>query len=264
MARIACREELMAGKSRSEALEYLVKDVKSKVRGKVKFKFASLMNWPPSRGPMPKWMSASPRYRIPEPKIELLPIDTKPPRKIVMSAPKPKKKAAGRGHKGTIFLVSHSVRRSWDYRLSCHVDTLASISLAQANYLICGMEFRDQKPAKRKTMTIGGKRYRPQFVPLPAHLGNTLSLRTFVFDLTYPLNHTARVTIEPYELLPRKRGEKPCMRMTLAYVLWQLARAYKKIYKQHRRWGIWGHAITDLWFERLEVKDNIGHVGIGS
>jgi len=52
--------------------------------------------------------------------------------------------------------------------------------------------------------------------------------------------------------------------MSVGYVLWQLARAYKAVYKKYAAYGVWGHAITDLVFEIFELKDNIGYVSIGS
>lgn len=52
--------------------------------------------------------------------------------------------------------------------------------------------------------------------------------------------------------------------MSVGYLLWQLARAYKIIYKSHAKWGVWGHAIGDLTFEIFELNDNIGYVAIGS
>jgi len=53
-------------------------------------------------------------------------------------------------------------------------------------------------------------------------------------------------------------------RMSVGYLLWVLARAYRKVYEEYGAYGVWGHAIGDLVFERLEIKDNIGVVSVGS
>jgi hypothetical protein len=45
--------------------------------------------------------------------------------------------------------------------------------------------------------------------------------------------------------------------MDVGYVLWQLARVYKKIYHQHRKYGIWGHALSDLHFEAMATRDDV-------
>jgi hypothetical protein len=44
--------------------------------------------------------------------------------------------------------------------------------------------------------------------------------------------------------------------MSIGYVLWAVAQEYKRIYRQHRKYGVWGHAITDLYFEGLDVQKN--------
>lgn len=89
-------------------------------------------------------------------------------------------------------------------------------------------------------------------------------------DLTYPLTRGVRLLVKPLV-----RAAKPCkacgdrdVKQTLmspGYFLWSVAKEYERIYKEHEKYGIWGHAIEDLGFERITIrKDGVVDLFIGS
>ncbi len=43
---------------------------------------------------------------------------------------------------------------------------------------------------------------------------------------------------------------------TIGELLWRIAQIYKRIYKSKAKYGVWGHAFDDLWFERVTIKNN--------
>ena len=235
-----------------------------------------LMNWPPSRGPMPAHMRKKPKYEIPELIIE--PVEWVPSRngrkpateiKRIPTKPAPEmskknKALLKRGiHSMADMIARDNAKPKVYLRLNYHVATTATLKPEQWD-LIGGAELVPaRKPALSKREALchvsGGKAY--------ATLSNHLPVRTITVDLEYPMSMTARVTIRPYShVIPSPSGRltRKFEEMTIGYVLWQLARAYKIIYRQHKTYGIWGHAITDLCFESFELNDNIGHVSIGS
>ncbi len=172
----------------------------------------TLANWPPSRGPMPKWMATKPKYNIPALKIELVSKPLKVP-------------------------AQGALRLSLNHRVS----PLANLKPEQWD-LISGVS--------------KGK--------LEAWLAND---KPVTIDLSYPLNKIARVTVRPYSITRytstgKKSTHGPLM--SVGYVLWSLAQAYKRIYKAHVRYGVWGHDIGDLAFEGLTVNGTNGAVDIGS
>jgi len=202
----------------------------------------NLRNWPPGRGPKPASMRL-PRNEAPVPRVELLPHKTKPaPRVVPPPAPPPVK-----GHRPGVIVTRNllhadDAQRNWNYHLNQHVATVATLTLDQAiNVLVGTSRWRDSRRVV---------------------LAERLPVRTITVDLDYPLSKIARVTIAPYVSRFSERDTEK--RMTLGYVLWQLARVYRQIYRAHRRWGVWGHAIDDLQFESFTLRDNLGTVGIGS
>lgn len=211
-----------------------------------------LMNWPPSRGPQPKWMTTPPRHVFDEPTIERLD-DAKytPPEivKVRIKAPPRSKTSFGIGKE--IFQKDleqkANAQVAWNARVLVPIETLLGVTLEQACDLVHGIDHKLHR----------GK---PQWAP-------PIPVREFVCDLYYPLEKVARVRIRPYVAFYLRRSGgwgKSSPRMDLGYVLWQLARAYKKIYKRHKEFGIWGHAIGDLVFESVEIKHNVLRVFVGS
>jgi hypothetical protein len=213
-------------------------------------------NWPPSRGPMPA--RVKPTYEIPEPVIEpIMWISTFPHKpateiKRVPTKPPPaiskKNKALRRRGIYAIrdLMSSANARREVYLHLNAHVVTTATLKPVQW-CLIGGAELCPPNKHRRKSI---------------ATISTNLPVRTITVDLDYPFDKTARVTIQPYTVI-WGRGRK-YEEMSIGYVLWQLARAYKIIYRRHRQYGIWGHAISDLCFEAFELKDNVGSIHIGS
>ena len=144
--------------------------------------------------------------------------------------------------------------------LGQNVELCATLKPAQWE-LIGGAMFipsRDLHLKKRKPTIRRGKIR----IPAAATLEEFLPERSLTFDLSYPLCKVARVTIHPYTRVGYRNERRQCM--TVGYVLGQLARAYKEIYRKHAKYGVWGHAIGDLCFESLRIVDNVGDVCIGS
>ncbi len=53
--------------------------------------------------------------------------------------------------------------------------------------------------------------------------------------------------------------------MSPGYFLWTIAKEYERIYAEHEKYGVWGHAIGDLGFERITInEDGIVELFIGS
>lgn len=178
-------------------------------------------NWPPSRGPKPKWLE-KPKIVFENFKIEMLAQHSQLPPRIRPSA---KKKS---GIKDII--LNHSV------------ENMATIS-PEHWLLISGVG-----PGE------------------PAILLTHLQATELTVELSYPMNVVARVTIKPYRTYRTVDSEKrqSIPFMNIGYVLWQLSRAYKKIYQQHKKYGVWGHALSDLYYERLTIVGTAGYVEIGS
>lgn len=80
--------------------------------------------------------------------------------------------------------------------------------------------------------------------------------------LSYPLNKVARVTVKPWTRA--WGGGEPREFSDTGWVLWCLAKAYEQIYAQHEAYGVWGHEIGDLIFERLVIKDDRFQIWVGS
>jgi len=230
-----------------------------RARKKVPLPTAGLLNWPPSRGPMPDALRAKPKIVVPEIEIEFLPwTNGRPPAppERVAPPPPPKKSATRRSGRyvsiNPRLLRAHAnAEREIDLRVWAQVSAVATLKPEQWDLIvgaeICRPKYRGRQKLKRSKPYANTRTHLPE--------------RALVFDLGYPLRATARVTIRPYATVigRSKYGE-----MSVGYVLWQLARAYRQIYRRWRKFGVWGHAIGDLGFESLTIRDNVGHVSIGS
>jgi hypothetical protein len=189
-----------------------------------------LLNWPPSRGPMPA------RLRRPMP--------MHPATISVREMPE-----------GSAPLVRRSdVCR--ELRCDVHVETLLGLTLEQATNVVfvvepdgCCQSYIDAVDlSSRKRRPIkAGKVYRRRKRNPP----------TLVADIDYPVSRAARVTVPPY----RRNGPT----QSWGHFLWQVARAYQEVYRQWKRYGVWGHALGDLCFEGIAVtKDGRVVLHIGS
>ncbi len=230
-----------------------------------------LLNWPPSRGPMPDALRAKPVYVVPDVEIEYLPWTPntrggrlgrpKPPARVPPPALTAKDTRGMSRETIKHMKAGREAGREITLALIAHVVTIGTLKPGQWD-LITGSVWRPARKVKSRLRRRPGMRHIRGHVRIETFLPT----RTLTFDIDYPLNATARVTIKPYTMssMRRRRGDREEGLMTVGYVLWQLARAYKVIYKQWRKYGIWGHAITDLCFEGLTIKDNVGDVLIGS
>lgn len=92
-------------------------------------------------------------------------------------------------------------------------------------------------------------------------------------DLTYPLTRGVRLCVKPvvWKAKPCKAcGDKHSWSlhrptMSPGYFLWVVAQEYVRIYREHKKYGVWGHALSDLGFERITIrKDGVVDLYIGS
>lgn len=100
--------------------------------------------------------------------------------------------------------------------------------------------------------------------------------RTLWVDITYPLARGVRLMVAPFvrtwsqcgacgaaKSARHHRAGEPTM--SPGYLLWTVAKEYERIYKEHEKYGVWGHALSDLAFEMITVeKDGVVRLGIGS
>lgn len=204
---------------------------------------SKLMNWNPRHG-SPLVHGRKRVYEIPEPDIEFIKLageHSRPPPIPVVATDVPSK---GRGV--ARYRDDIDAERIVRYDLWHQVRECSTLTIEQANAVVQG-----NKLGKKTT-----------------ELTNVLPTRALTFDLRYPLSHVARVHVKPFrEKLPRsmlEKGRTSHPRMTLGYLLWQAARAYVSVYKEYKRYGVWGHHIGDLGFESLDIEDNVARFGIGS
>lgn len=85
---------------------------------------------------------------------------------------------------------------------------------------------------------------------------------TVILHIDYPLQAVVRLTIPP-ATVQTDVGEFKIM--SPGYLMWVVAREYRKIYANHEEYGIWGHDINDLYFELFEfTEDGSLYMFIGS
>jgi hypothetical protein len=219
-----------------------------------KWKQPFLLNWPPSRGPMPPWMRRERPMRIPEPLRAEVERPARRARGAEAQLRRPPTRRQMRDLRGT----------PGTWWTGIHVATLGGITAAQAERLVHVSD--DPGRAGYRRVRRGGKR---QEFPANAAIRVRLS---------YPLSRDLVLTVRPYTI---PGGRRPMfvrsrarsgrrVEMTVGYFLWAVAREYRRIYRRHRHWGVWGHGLDDLWFEIVEVtglgKDGVweADIGIGS
>ena len=113
-----------------------------------------------------------------------------------------------------------------------HVSTLATLTPRQASILVVGWT--------RK-----------------GHCVVTLPTRPLTVVLSYPLSCHVRVRVQPWKWGPRRV-------MTTGWLLWSCAQAYARIFKSWKRYGVWGHGLGDLYFERVTILDDQVQLFVGS
>lgn len=144
-----------------------------------------------------------------------------------------------------------------EVRCDVQVAALSRMKMHEASAVICGMIRREEMyPSRTKT----GRRRSVSAYSTYRHLpACPLKVR-----LTYPLSTYREITIEPFM---RGTGKRRQGLLTVGYVLWCIAREYRRIYSKanRKKYGVWGHGIGDLVFEGLKIhKDGTAEVWIGS
>lgn len=143
-----------------------------------------------------------------------------------------------------------------EVRCDVQVAALSRMKMHEASAVICGMIRRSEmypgtsKSRHRRVLSYSTYRHLPA-CPLKVRL-------------TYPLTTYREITIEPFM---RGTGKRKQGLLTVGYVLWCIAREYRRIYSKanRKKYGVWGHGIGDLVFEGLKIhKDGTAEVWIGS
>lgn len=89
------------------------------------------------------------------------------------------------------------------------------------------------------------------------HAEKYLPTRTYTIELDYPM-HGVRLIVYPF------RDARGTEHVTVGYLLAMLGRAYRRIYREPKKFGVWGHGIGDLTFAKIAVRDNIINIGVDS
>ena len=181
-----------------------------------------IISWPPSRGAMTPEARAYyyPRIATLEPKIEIV------------------------GDAAT--WESELPLMPYDWSVMVSVEQLASLTIEQALCVVSGVL---RLAPVGQPYCVGALEAR-----WPGARGFGYRPLDVTFDLTYPLDKVARVTVAPYMVGDPDGAHS--MQMSLAYVLWQGARAYRTIYENHAAYGVWGDAFADLWIQSVWSSDN--------
>jgi len=146
----------------------------------------------------------------------------------------------------------NSLKKEWDlrqvaltHRVDGHVETLSTLTIHQVMHL--------------NLSYVGESQLRRERHVFRTHLEKAGDSLSFVVD--YPMSRVAVVTVFPARVENRKRSVT-----SVESILWGLAQAYKAIYADWEKWGVWGHGIEDLVFESIEVDVETGRgvVYVGS
>lgn len=163
--------------------------------------------------------------------------------------------------------------------LNIHVESVSKITLEIAEKILCGQNldhFWPRMIGKKKGISKNPYRNIPQKVFNMR--GRFIKLSGNVF-IDYPLSCIVEVPVKNVK--------------TIGSLLWHISQAYQEIYEEEKKsssftqamgsvdkkghqmickrgksngkFGIWGHSLGDLWFEKITIYDN-GNIilGIGS
>lgn len=205
----------------------------------------ALMNWPPSRGPMPPWMTAKPVLRMG--KVEQTDIA----------------RGASNG--------ARPAGRPTIYDVWCQVEDLLDVPPEVANRLIQGM----RHPGGAHPNTGGHRKARLDNWLWLSSVGDdtpcvnfprALDVPRVTLTIEYPLVLASRLTIHAATVERQGPDEsKAHLELSLGLVLWAAAQEYRRIYDDHEKYGVWGHALGDLGFEGLVVyRDGTCELQVGS
>jgi hypothetical protein len=211
-----------------------------------------LLNWPPSRGPNPDLPKSivykvgdvirkdSPRVKSDDFATGCDDFATEKQYSLPGFADEPS--LDGRGSILELPVPRNS--SDGDFLCNYHIATVQTLTLEQADMLLDVVYAEDLTPAGMWCDIT------------PA------SIKT---KINYPLNLGVELTIFPYEVETVWEKERRVETyMSPGYFIWIIAQEYKRIYEEHEKYGVWGHALTDLYVEGFTIKDGYAGLSVGS
>lgn len=212
------------------------------------------MNWPPSRGPEPEWMTQEPKCIFPQPVLlddfDDGPVDEETPLIYTWAYVK------------DLILAGPALSD----RLVVGAETWTPEDQLQQNQEFVADEVINVREKKLGDFTPCSRTITYLDIRHPG-----IDARPLTAVLDYPFGRRVGVRIEPYTFIrprhpnvPDDEQESRGTYQTLGWVLWSLARAYELIYAEHEKYGVWGHSIRDLCFETFSLNGDHVSVGVGS
>jgi hypothetical protein len=213
---------------------------------------AELMNWPPSRGPNPG------QHMVSYKQGKITREDVRIPRSPMSAAEAEMIEAAGgvvEEENAEIPAPEEPAERApvvGTWYVWFQIEDVASLNLDQAINLLRGRTDDEKERHCSDDWSFS-----------PVEKFGILETM-----ITYPLNTAVHLVIEPLTITRtwgKSRPAKVTHEMRLGYFLWVVAQEYVRIYEEAEKYGIWGHAMTDLGFEGVIVhEDGTVDVMIGS
>lgn len=195
----------------------------------------ALINWPPSKGPLPpelKVMKQEACLGLKRRDFEFdQPAQASAERRHLLEAV-----MEHHGNKkleekiGMEFKVKGS-KSDTEYHLDHPVTLLSKLTFEEADALVHGVGLNT------------------------GLLVRNLPTKTHEIPLTYPLTLGVELRVSPFELTKfmgdgRRVTEE---RLSIGYVLWVVAQEYQRIYREWRKYKPWGHGIEDLTFRTMTL-----------
>lgn len=196
----------------------------------------ALVNWPPSKGPLPPELKVLRKEACLGLKRRDFVFDQPPPasaeRRHILEAVMEHHGNKKIEEKVGMELRVKGPRADTEYHLDHPVTLLSGLTFEEADGLVFGVGVNTGLPARN----------------LPARLHE--------ISLTYPLTLGVELRVSPFELTRhmgdgRKVAEE---RLSIGYVLWVVAQEYQRIYREWRKYRPWGHGIEDLTFRMMAIR----------